>query len=167
MSLLAVFAALALGAAPAVAEPSYAAWDGSWVPSETGDSVIELPSFLMDGPAHGVVRGDEDNGTVYDGVNDFSLLVQQWRVPGVTTRPYIFLTKATAGQIKSIIYSLDKPTLGVISGYEDTAHKQGYYGACRPGPHELRCIAMFWDTVDQVRVAPMIDRMVRTFKASP
>ena len=168
MRALLALVALALLVAPAAArEATFAGWDGAWVESSTGDTSIEIPSFLMDGPAHGVVHGDEDDGTIYDGVNDFSLTVQQWRVPSDTERPFVFLTRVTAGQIKSIIYSLDKPGLGVISGYQDGKRQQGYYSICRPGPNELRCIAMIWDTADHAVVSMMIDRMVKSFEASP
>ena len=142
---------------------SATAWNKAWVESRAGGSVIEIPSFLADGERRGLFMDGEEYGTAYDGSDLSSLMLQQWFVTTEET-PAGFLRNSTAGKMKTVTYSADRKTWAALSGYEDASGKKGYYAICSARGSILVCVRMFWNTSEQQFVAPLVERIVRSFR---
>jgi hypothetical protein len=132
--------------------------------SGTGSRRIEIPSFLADGYAHALIDNGIDHGTAYDGADGSSLSLRRWQVlDWKGERPYVYLSKFPA--LKSITYTVDKDTWGVLSGFEDEANTKIYYGICKIAKRQLICVDMDWNEDERQFITPIVDRIVRSFRS--
>src|SRR5690606_15496000 len=102
-----------------------------------------IPSFLQTGPIRAILKGDVEFGTIYEGVDDLSLTLRQYRLES-TLRPYDWLLSAAAANVTEVTYKVDKDGFGVVSGYIDDQSTHAYYGICRVRQRELQCVDFFW-----------------------
>jgi len=132
-----------------------------WVTVPNGVSEIEVPAFLVEGPAKALFEDGVDIGTSYDAEGSSLGLKSYWA--GSNERPYVYLTENVAGTSSSITYSVDEDALGVISGFED-GQSTIYYAMCRKLDERNRCIVMDYAATERAFLDPIVDRIAKSFR---
>lgn len=127
-----------------------------WVQVRDAGIEAEIPEFMTTGFARALMVNGEDTGTAYE-PEDHPIAVRVYRVP--SKRPIRFL-EALFGNGR-VTYRVDKPNLGVLSGYRDD---DVFYAICRPGPAVLRCIDIVYPAAQKDEYDPITTRIAKSFR---
>lgn len=127
-----------------------------WVKVRVAGIEAEIPEFLTKGSSRALMVNGEDTGTAYE-PEEYPIALRIYRVPPM--RPAQFLDAMFGG--RKVTYRLDKPGIGVVSGYRD---EDVFYAMCRPGEAALRCIDIVYAAAQKDVYDPMVTRISKSFR---
>ncbi|ESW99284.1 hypothetical protein X769_23880 [Mesorhizobium sp. LSJC268A00] len=150
------FGLLALSALPAVAKEPI-----KWTVSVSGGSEIEIPVFFKDDDGRELLTDGVSHGTTFSS-KEYGVYLRQYGIfDEPDKRPFEYIKEKTSSEGKAT-YTIDKPSLGVISGTTPDGTRV-FYGMCQKRII-VTCFDIAYDKKKQAVLDPIVERIARSFR---
>jgi len=150
-------------ACPVAQQEAVAKEVDDWVPVNASGWSIELPANLANGPQQAIVENGRDVGTSFMAEDSSESLMTF--AADLGRRPMKYLEARYSGREYTITYRFDREAVGVLSGFMGEGSRQTFYTKCLAGT-KGRCFELIYDTKDGSRMAPVVERISKSFTTS-